>query len=213
MKKINLINITLVLILIWLYCIEYYQSNKNLEKIEKLFLENYNNLKIKNLTDENIYLTKLMELKKYNLNAVSVRGRFVNSYEEFLINKGAKSKIEEGAAVINEERLIGFVKKVQNNYAIVELLENLNKRISIKINNNYGFLEAKNNKLIINGIDEENMKIGDAVYTSGLTDIPGNIYIGEINKIVEKDKTFETKAYLSHKKDYNLYKYLLVVKE
>lgn len=213
MKKINLINIILLLILILFYILKNNYMNKNLEKLEKLFFENYNNINYQNLVDENYNLTKFFNVANYNLNYTFVKGYFINIYEEFIISKGKNDGVINDLAVINEERLIGFVRNAHDNYANVELLENLNEKISIKVNDSYGFLESSNNELIITGIEKENMNIHDKVYTSGLTQIPGNIYIGKINKIKEKDDTFETKAYLSIEKNYYTYKYLLVVQE
>lgn len=213
MKKINSINIILLLILILFYILNNNYMNKNLEKLEKSFFENYNNINYQNLVNENYNLTKLLNLENYKLNNIFVKGYFFNIYEEFIISKGKNEGVINDLAVINEDRLIGFVRNAHDNYANVELLENLNKKISIKVNENYGFLEVSNNELIITGIEKENMNINDKVYTSGLTHIPGNIYIGKIYKIQEKDDTFETKAYLSIEKNYHNYKYLLVVKE
>ena len=213
MKKINSINIILLLILIFFNILNNNYLNKNLEKLEKSFFENYNNINYQNLVNENYNLTKLLNLENYKLNNIFVKGYFFNIYEEFIISKGKNEGVINDLAVINEDRLIGFVRNAHDNYANVELLENLNKKISIKVNENYGFLEVCNNELIITGIEKENMNINDKVYTSGLTHIPGNIYIGKIYNIQEKDDTFETKAYLSIEKNYHNYKYLLVVKE
>lgn len=213
MKKINLINISLLLILLICFYYDNHKTNNNLEKIEKNFLQNYNDINNKKLFEENKKLTTLLKLEKTNLNISIVRGFFINPYEEFIINKGKNHNLKNGYLVLNETRLIGFIKNIHNNYANVELLENLNRKLSIKVNDSYGFLENSNKKLIISGIAGENMKIGDLVYTSGLTDVLGDVYIGKINKIVENDDTFETEAYLSIETNYNDYKYLMVVEE
>lgn len=211
MKKLNLINIFLFLslILFWLY--DEYKDEKNLVEIETLLIKNYNNLNYQHLIEENKNLNELLNFKNSYLNTVPVKGTFVSVYDELLINKGTSSNINNDMAVINDKGLIGFVRNAQKNYANVELLKNLNKKISIKVNDNYGFLEAKNNKLIITGINENAMNINDEVYTSGLTEIPENIYIGRIKEIKEKDETFKTEAYIEIEDNYEDYKYLLVV--
>ena len=211
MKKLNLINIFLVLVLFIFYIYQDYKKEKNLDKIEERLITNYNNLNYQNLIEENKALNNMLNLKNSNLNTIVVKGIFISPYEEFIINKGKTKNVNNGMAVINEKGLVGFVRNAKENYANIELLENLSQKISIKVNEKYGFLEAKNNKLIITGIKEENMKVNDLVYTSGLTEIPGNIYIGKIKEISGKDETFETKAYIEIEGNYQDYKYLLVV--
>lgn len=211
MKKLNLINVFLFIFLILFCFYDEYKTKKNLAKIETALITNYNELNYQQLIDENQNLNKLLALKNSKLNTIAVKATFINMYEELIINKGTSSKIANNMAVINDKRLIGFIRNAKENYSNVELLENLNKKISIKVNDNYGFLESKNNKLIITGINNNAMNINDDVYTSGLTDIPGNIYIGKISEISEKDETFETKACVKIDDNYEDYKYLLVV--
>lgn len=213
MKRTNIINIILLIVLI--ICLYYsnYETNKNLKKIEENFIKNYNTLNNKNLAYENEKLTAILDMEKTNLKIGVVRGNFINPYEEFIINKGLNHDIQNGCLVMNETRLIGFVTNAHSNYSNVELLENMNKKISVKINENYGILENVNKKLIITGMNGKNLKIGDSVYTSGLTNILGDVYIGKISKIIENDDTFRTKIYLEIEKNYDEYKYLMVVKK
>jgi cell shape-determining protein MreC len=87
------------------------------------------------------------------------------------------TSVNENSPVINNEGLIGIY---QNHYLITT--SNLN--LSIKINNNNGIL---NDNLI--KIKSDNYQIGDKIYTSGLTNIPGNLLVGTIKSItVEENK-------------------------
>lgn len=212
MRKINLINIALVLILISFFIYNNYEDKNNLKKYEKALVGNFNNINNKILIEENKNLKELLNLKTTNLEAILVRGYFVDLYDEFVITKGKKGGLKNGYAVVNDKRLIGFVRNVNDNFANVELIENLDKKVSVKVGDSYGLLEMKNNKLIISGISANYLKINEKVYTSGLTTIPGNLYIGKIKKIAENDEIFKTVAYVDISDDYQEYKYLMVLK-
>ena len=72
----------------------------------------------------------------------------------------------------------------------------------MKVNNIIGVLEGS----ILN--IEGNFKVGDKVYTSGLTNMPRNILVGEI-KSIDKDKikveyVENTSNYVAILKDYSL---------
>lgn len=211
MKKINLINLILMSVLIIFILYDNYKDKNNIKVHELALTNNYNDLYSKYLKEENEHLKELLNITTSTLNAIVVRGYFINTYNEFIISKGKKDGVEEGAILINNQRLIGIVNNVRENYSSVELLENLDKKISIKVGNNYGFLESKNNQVIITGLNGKDMKIKDEIYTSGLTPIPGDIYIGKIKKIDENDEIFKTIAYVELSQDYENYKYLLVI--
>lgn len=210
MKKIKYLNTILFIILFLLIGFDVYQSKRNFIKLEKNFNDTISDLYQSDLQNENNTLKRMLELKGNN-NFIVVSGKFSSLYDEFIIDKGKNDNLKEGSAVINEIGLVGIIRNSNNNYSNVELLENLNTKISIKVNNNYGVLERKDNALIITGILASEMKTNDKIYTSGLTDIPENVYIGKIKEITNKDNTFETTAIVSLENDYKTYKYLMVV--
>lgn len=210
MKKIKYLNTILFIILFLLIGFDVYQSKRNFTKLEKNFNDTISDLYQSDLQNENNTLKRMLELKGNN-NFIVVSGKFSSLYDEFIIDKGKNDNLKEGSAVINEIGLVGIIRNSNNNYSNVELLENLNTKISIKVNNNYGVLERKDNALIITGILASEMKTNDKIYTSGLTDIPENVYIGKIKEITNKDNTFETTAIVSLENDYKTYKYLMVV--
>lgn len=210
MKKIKYLNTILFIILFLLIGFDVYQSKRNFTKLEKNFNDTISDLYQSDLQNENNTLKRMLELKG-NDNFIVVSGKFSSLYDEFIVDKGKNDNLKEGSAVINEIGLVGIIRNSNNNYSNVELLENLNTKISIKVNNNYGVLERKDNALIITGILASEMKTNDKIYTSGLTDIPENVYIGKIKEITNKDNTFETTAIVSLENDYKTYKYLMVV--
>ena len=135
---------------------------------------------------------KLSNILKINPSAFNIEYSKVmlqniyDFYNKITINKGTNSNIEKGQAVINEKGLIGIINKVSNNSSEVNLITNPNTSISVKVNNSYGILTTKDNKLIVKNIKTNNeIKEGEQVFTSGLTDIPEVILVGNV-KIVTK---------------------------
>lgn len=113
-------------------------------------------------------------------------------YNKTTINKGTNSNIEKGQAVINEKGLIGIINKVSNNSSEVNLITNPNTSISVKVNNSYGILTTKDNKLIVKNIKTNNeIKEGEQVFTSGLTDIPEGILVGTVKSVTKSSLELE----------------------
>ena len=106
-------------------------------------------------------------------------------YNKIDINLGS-DKIKVGDIVLNEDGLIGVVSKTYKNYSTVELLTNNEINISVKINNSYGILKATNNKIMVEDVKlNEQINIGDKIYTSGLTSIKPNILIGTVKNVLK----------------------------
>lgn len=106
-------------------------------------------------------------------------------YNKIDINLGS-DKIKVGDIVLNEDGLIGVVSKTYKNYSTVELLTNNEINISVKINDSYGILESANNKIKIEDVKlNEQINIGDKIYTSGLTSIKPNILIGTVKNVLK----------------------------
>lgn len=105
-------------------------------------------------------------------------------YDQMTILKGTSSGIKKGDAVINEYGFIGVIDTVYKNYSTVNLITNNKTNISVKINDSYGILNAVDGKLIVKNIKlNHEINIGDEVYTSGLTSIPENIFVGKIESV------------------------------
>lgn len=101
-----------------------------------------------------------------------------NFYNEIVINVGS-DKINVGDAVVNEEGLVGIVGEVQENISYVKLL-NSRYSLSVKVGNTYGNLKG-NTVDLLDKYSE--ISDGDLIYTSGLTGIPKDIYVGKVNRI------------------------------
>ena len=151
---------------------------------------------------ENLDLETITGYKEINATVVN---RNVGSwYNNITINKGKKSGIKEGMAVITNKGLIGKIINVSNFTSTVKLLatDELSNKISVKIQlddkNVYGLLtsyDKKKNIYLVEGIsDNDEINVGSKVVTTGLSEIfPSGILVGEVKKVT-KDKYELAKA-------------------
>ena len=105
-------------------------------------------------------------------------------YDEVTIGKGSNDGIKTQDLVVNERGVVGVVKNVRENSSVVSLLTNTDTSLSVKIRDSYGILTSVDEKIIVKNIKlNQEIQVGDAVYTSGLTGIPGDIFIGYVTSI------------------------------
>lgn len=131
---------------------------------------------------------------------------------EITIYKGKKQNIKENNLIINQNGLVGVVKKVNENSSVVELLNNDNLSLSVKIDNAYGILKYKDKKLVIEGINNKvNIKKGSPVTTSDISIHPENVYIGIIKNINYDKYEIEQILEVESKVDFNNVTYLGII--
>lgn len=120
-----------------------------------------------------------------DLQVSRVKYRNVYEYSDTLtIYKGFKNNVFVNDVVLNNDGLIGIVTKAYDYYSIVTLITNKNSNISVKINDAIGILKTINNTLVVTNINNyEKVNIDDEIYTSGLGNLPDNIYIGKVKSI------------------------------
>lgn len=105
-------------------------------------------------------------------------------YDTLTIYKGFKNNVFVNDVVLNNDGLIGIVTKTYDYYSIVTLITNKNSNISVKINDAIGILKTINNTLVVTNINNyEKVNVDDEIYTSGLGNLPDNIYIGKVKSI------------------------------
>ncbi len=169
-----------------------------------IFSSNINNFLIAinpNLDDSNIILDynkylkeELESLKKINnisknddLNLIVSRVKYRDVYEysnTITILKGFKDGVFTGDTVLNNDGLIGIITKTFEHYSIVTLITNKNSNISVKINDAIGILKVIDNKLVVVNLNNfSKITINDKIYTSGLGNLPSDIYIGTVKNI------------------------------
>ena len=176
-----------------------------IEKIENnyYYTEYYNLLDVMDLNISDEY--------KYEYSKILYRDIY-EYYNEITILKGKNDNIEKGSAIINEDGLIGTVKRVNKNSSIVTLITNKNSNISIKVNDAYGMLLYENNNLIIKSINSyENIAVGDIVYTSGIGNLPGNIKIGEVIAIKKDNLGIEPKIFIESYVNFDKINYIAIL--
>lgn len=120
-----------------------------------------------------------------DLQVSRVKYRNVYEYSDTLtIYKGFKNNVFVNDVVLNNDGLIGIVTKTYDYYSIVTLITNKNSNISVKINDAIGILKVIDNTLVVTNINNyEKVNIDDEIYTSGLGNLPDNIYIGKVKSI------------------------------
>lgn len=194
--------------------------NVPIKSVKNLIRRNKNNKEYDKLKEEvdktNSYIAEIEELKKerdelkstLNLNATLSEYSVVNAtvvnrnigywYNNLTIDKGSKSGIKNGDAVITSKGLIGKVVSVSNYSSTVKLLtsDEIKNKISVKISNEdsfyYGLLIGydDNRKVYkIEGVsDIDKISNGDMVTTTGLTEsFPGGLLIGYVSNIVKDE--------------------------
>jgi len=178
-KNELIIKITITLFLILCICGSSYLwnrlrvNNKDIVELEALKIENQ---KLKTEIEE---YNKFKEInEEYIIGKVIIRNLH-DFYNEIVIDLGSNQEINVGDAVLNEFGLIGIIYKTEENKSFARLISS-NYNISVKINETYGNL----NKGQITLLDKySEIKVGDKVYTSGYSETPDGIYIGEIEEI------------------------------
>ena len=178
----------------------YKKYTKLLKKVEKtdLYYAQIEELQ-KEVTELKSTLNLNATLSEYNYVNATVVGRNIGYwYNTLNIDKGSKSGIKIGDAVITEKGLIGKIINTSNFSSTVKLLttDEIINKISIKISSGddyfYGLLSGYNvekNVYEIEGITDYNIiKEGDIVTTTGLTDyFPSGILIGNVSSIVKDE--------------------------
>ena len=190
-----------------------------------VFLRSFdNNLNSNNINNnyctslENDYneLLKINDFKitsELNLVVSKVMLRDIYDFSDTLtIYKGTNAGIKEGNAVITDKGLIGVVSKVNKESSVVELITNKSSNISVRIGSSYGILNMQDNSLIVSDLSMyDDVFIGEEVYTSGIGNLPGDIYIGNVIDIKANNTEIEKILEVSPVVDLSMINYVMVV--
>lgn len=130
-----------------------------------------------------------------NLDIIVSRVKYRDVYEysnTLTIFKGIKNNVNVGDAVLTNNGLVGIISKTYDYYSVVSLITNKKSNISVKINDAVGVLKLENSKLVVTSINNyKNISIGDEIYTSGLGNLPDNIYVGKVKSVSLNDTEIE----------------------
>lgn len=192
---------------------ESYTIQKNVnESLEKEIKE------LKETLDLNRTLT---EYKPINATILSRNKSYW--FNTLTIDKGTKSGIKKGMAVITKKGLIGKINKVYKNSSEIKLItsDDIKFKVSIAIKTN-----NQDNFAIMNGYDIEKGLIkatgidkttvinkGDEVLTSGLGELfPTGIFIGNVEEIESDKYNLSKTVYIKTKQDFSDIHYVTVLK-
>ena len=170
-----------------------------------------------NLIKENDNLRNIINFKENYKNktiVTKIKYRDVYSFTDtLLIYKGKNDGIKINDIVISENGLVGKIKKVFKNTSVVELITNKYSKISVKINKSYGILKYDGKNLIVTSLtsDDDDIEKGNFIYTSGITDTIGNIYIGKVKDIIVSNSGLEKMVIVDNNSNLNDLSYLVVL--
>ncbi|HCT0420305.1 TPA: rod shape-determining protein MreC [Staphylococcus pseudintermedius] len=191
----------------------FHKTEKPTNKEKQLEAEN------ERLKSENKNLKKeldMSDISKYEPITAAVIARQPDQWlNTIVIDKGKKSGIKENMAVMTADGLVGRVAKVNQFSSQIHLITTKGRtnRLSVNVQHDghevFGLIDhfdGKTNHLIISDIDNnEKIKAGDKVVTSGLGDqLPKGLYIGEVKKVqndqygLSKQVAIETGANINH---------------
>lgn len=170
----------------------------------------------KHLESEYNELLKINEIdNNTNLNITISRilYRDIYDYHNYItIYKGSNDKINEGMVVVNNFGLVGVISQVDKNNSRVRLITSNESNISVKINESYGILKVSNGSLIVSDLSNyDNISVGDKIYTSGIGNLIGDIYIGEVSNISLNSTNIEKIITVTPAVDFDNLKYIAVI--
>ena len=159
---------------------------------ERLALLSYENSLMKEALLENHRLKKLLVFErntKYDLIPASIIRRNYQGFSHvFFINVGSDDGVQENMPVVSSEGLIGKVFSKSGESSIVQVLDDINFRVSAMIQRSRvtgmvrpdEYLNLQLDYLVL----RTDVKVGDVVVTSGYSNIyPKGIEIGYVSKI------------------------------
>ena len=172
-------------------------ENENLKKENmKLKIEK---VKEQEIYEENERLLKLLEMKENSIYKGSLKFARVsfsdinNLNNKIFIDLGSKDGIKIDMITVYGDYLVGKIIAVHDSYSEVELITNPNCIISTKtMGEVLGIVRGSDEEdgllYFQPSIVEDNLKEGDEIITSGISDIyPEGIKVGKIEQIDEKE--------------------------
>lgn len=179
----------IVLLSVFLLILFSSSINRFLSMIDNdLNIDSINNNYCKSLESDYNELLKANDFKinsAFNLIMSKVYLRNIYEFKNtMMIYKGKDYDIAKGMAVINDAGLIGVITETYESSSEVSLITNKSSNISVKIGDNYGILKIMKDDLVVSNLQTYDViNVGDKVYTSGIGNLPGDIYVGEVTEI------------------------------
>lgn len=146
------------------------------------------------------------------INATVIERNTAYWFNLLTINKGKKDGINVGMAVVTNEGIVGRIENVSYLTSTVKLItsNDTNNKISVRIDSkdkkyNSILTTDENGNMIITGIDKDNnIKIGDPVTSSGLSNVfPSGIIIGKVSRIENDEYGTSKKLFIESQTNMN----------
>jgi len=136
-------------------------------------------------------------------------------FETMTILKGTDQNIEENMAVLKDNNLIGITSKINKTTSMVNLLLKPNQSLSVQIKGAYGIMMTNNQKECwIEDINKNvELEVGDEIKTSGLTSIPANIKVGNIEELHKDELGLTWKLKVKLAADFQNISYVTLLKK
>lgn len=184
------------------------QSYRNKEELleenrkmkQELQVLTYLRIENKSLMDENRRLTELLELKETLPKSIYFAKVYFrkpeNMYDQFYIDRGQEDGLEKNMIIMQGESLIGRISEIEKGRALVSMLTKDGMAVSARTESHmYGIVKGiGEEKLYFEpNIYDDSLKVGDKIYTSGISDIyPEGIYIGYVSEVEKGDNSLFT---------------------
>ena len=178
------------------------------------------NMKIKALTKENDNLKKILEFKKERNDVIPAY--VTNSLNKVLTNKiyiKTNKKIKEEDIIINENGLIGFVKRTSNFISQVDLINGVDENNSFAV-----FIKSGNNNIlgVLSEYDKKKnlFKVKDIITNNDIKENDEvvlkeneSIYIGSVVRQEYDEENLSKIVWIKSNVDFDNLLYVLVVEK
>ncbi len=181
--------------------------DNNLKK--EFILSDYKNEVKRNYND----LESLEEIDIENGKLILSKIKYRNMYEfnkKITIYKGFKDNVKVGDSVLSNDGLIGVITKTYDHSSDVELLSSKDSEVSVRINESYGILKYVDDMIVKEINNYQNIEVGDEIYTSGLGNLPGGIFIGRVSEVMLNNTEIEKIVKVNLGVDLNKINYLYI---
>lgn len=176
------------------------------------------------LEEENQELKQLLELEieEYQFIHANVIARELDWYQEVTLNKGEKDGVKVDMAVVSNQGLIGKIIKTGYSSSVVKLLTSNAKdmKVAVDVKNGnesiHGIIDAyleEESLILVNNISKnQEVEIGDKIYTNGLGGIyPAGIYIGKVVEVTYDSLGLQKQVKVSADFSYDTLRYVSIV--
>jgi len=153
-------------------------------------------IRIKTLEQENQELRKLLENSDRSYQQVIITAPVV-SFAQSFIAVGKQSGIKPGSAVLYKNTLLGLVDQVEDKQSSILLLSKLNDTYILAETETgiKGIIKGNGREILLTEVkNDQQLEIGQLVFTSSQLGIEKGLLIGRINRIINDNQALAVKT-------------------